>query len=106
MQGPRSPGHYSDIPRAAQLKGVDRKGQVAAVDFNSAFFAGGGSAGMELRLAQVVFTLTQLPDVQAVQFLQDGKVKPAAGGEGVPTAEPLARHNFSTVAPPRVASAT
>ena len=94
LKGPSQPNHYSEIPKSVRLETLAVKDGTAQVSFDSAFFAAGGSTGIQLRLAQVVFTLTQFPSVTAVQFLQDGQPATATGGEGFPLNRPLTRSSF------------
>ena len=49
------------IPEETTLNGVEIEDGVATVDLSGEFDDGGGSAGMFMRLAQIVFTLTQFP---------------------------------------------
>lgn len=94
VAGPHGANHYSEIPKGSQALGVNIKGDIAYANMNQAFFSAGGSTGMLLRLGQVVFTLTQFPPISSVQFLDEGKVKDVAGGEGFPLNRPLARKDF------------
>ncbi|MCB1005074.1 MAG: GerMN domain-containing protein [Acidimicrobiales bacterium] len=55
---------------------------IAKVGFNRAF----QSEQTRPQVAQVVFTLTQFPTVERVQFQIDGEVPEGLGGEGLPTA--------------------
>jgi hypothetical protein len=71
---------------------------VATVDLSSQFAAGGGSLSMQLRVAQVVFTLTQFPTVDTVDITIEGEAVDAIGGEGVP-AQGLDRTDFAAVTP-------
>ncbi|MHB8618754.1 MAG: GerMN domain-containing protein, partial [Chloroflexota bacterium] len=66
--------------------------------FNDVFFSPSGSTGMQIRLAQVVYTLTQFPGITSVQLLDQGKVKSATEGEGFPLNHPLTRQDFHGVA--------
>ena len=59
-------------PGGDDLNGVEIEDGVATVDLSEEFDDGGGSAGMFMRLAQIVFTLTQFPSVTGVQFELDG----------------------------------
>lgn len=59
-------GFSTAIPAAVELSGVTVQNGIAAVDFNSAFSAPGDE--YLLRLAQVVYTLSQLDGVEAVLF--------------------------------------
>jgi len=95
----RAIGFTSEIPPATRLLGLDIQDGVATVDLSGDFGQGGGSLSMITRVAQVVFTLTQFPSVQAVQFRLDGQAVEALGGEGVLLDRPLSRDDFEQVLP-------
>jgi germination protein M len=76
-------GVSTQIPAGTELLGATIDGNVATVDLTSAFESGGGSLSMTLRVAQVIYTLTQLPDVDVVQFRLDGEPREMIGGEGI-----------------------
>lgn len=103
LQGPnpgeRGTGLSSAIPDDTRLLGLDISGGVATVDFSRAFESGGGSLSMVGRLAQVVFTLTQFPTVDAVSFLLDGEPVEVFGGEGVVLDGPVDRSDFEDLTP-------
>lgn len=98
LQGPREPEHYSEIPPATRLRSINMKDGVAYVDLTDDFFASGGSTGSTLRLAQLVFTLTQFPSIRSVQVLDEGYKRDVLGGEGFPIAGPLSRDDFRNLA--------
>jgi germination protein M len=79
----RSAGLRSEVPAETALRGVTIAKGVATVDLSKSFESGGGSVSMQLRVAQVVYTLTQFPSVSTVRFELDGKPMRAIGGEGV-----------------------
>ena len=54
---------------------------------------------MRLRLAQVVFTLTQFPSVDGVAFRIDGKPTTVFTGDGVIIPSPAGRDEFRDVTP-------
>ena len=56
---------------------------------------------MRLRVAQVVYTLTQFPTIQRVAFALDGTPVEAIGGEGVVVWPPVGRAAFQDLAPLR-----
>lgn len=92
-------GMTSAIPAGTTLRGVDVAGGTARVDLSSQFAAGGGSLSMQLRVAQVVFTLTQFDSVDRVTILLDGRVATEGiGGEEVP-AVGLTRADVTAVTP-------
>ena len=91
-------GMRSEIPAATELLGLDITGGVATVDLSGAFESGGGSLSMQLRVAQVVFTLTQFDTVDTVRFRIDGQPVVAIGGEGV-MVDGVDRSDFAAVTP-------
>jgi len=89
----------SQIPAGTQLLGLSVEDGIATVDLTSEFESGGGSASMNMRIAQVVYTLTQFPTVKGVLFELDGQHVDVLGGEGVVVAEPVARKDYRTLVP-------
>jgi hypothetical protein len=79
------------IPKGTKLLGVSIAANVAVIDFNSKFASGGGSLSMFDRLAQVVYTATQFPGVEAVTFRLNGKTVKVFGGEGIVLDKPRTR---------------
>ncbi len=79
----RAGGLSTMVPKGTKLLGVSISANVATVDFNAAFASGGGSLSMFDRLAQVVYTATQFPGVDAVTFKLDGKTVTVFGGDGI-----------------------
>jgi hypothetical protein len=99
LQGPKTAGHFSEIPKGTQLRSLSINDHAATVSFDDAFFAQGGASGVTLRLGQVVYTLTQFPQVTSVRFLRDGQPVSVIG-EGFPLNRPLTREQFASVQPP------
>jgi hypothetical protein len=89
------------IPDGTEVLGVEVQGNEARVNLSSEFESGGGSLSMNLRVAQVVYALTQLPDVDAVQFLIDGEPREMIGGEGIVVTD-ASRSNFSEGVVPNI----
>lgn len=83
MASERTSGYSSQIPAGTGLRGVSVSHGVATVDLDRRFESGGGSLSMQLRVAQVVYTLTQFPTVSRVGFRLDGRPVESIGGEGV-----------------------
>lgn len=83
----------------AQLLGLDISGGVATVDLNSEFQSGGGSLSMRMRVAQVVYTLTQFDSVDGVLFMLDGQPVDTIGGEGVMVDTPQTRKDYEDLLP-------
>lgn len=77
----------TEIPLGTVLNSINLVDGVVTVDLSREFETGGGSASMQARVAQVVYTLTQWPTIRAVTFELDGEAVDAIGGEGVPARE-------------------
>jgi germination protein M len=91
-------GLTSEIPAGTDLLGVDIAGGEAVVDLSGEFEAGGGSLSMQVRVAEVVFTLTQFATVETVTIELDGAPVDAIGGEGVDATD-LTRDDLQNVTP-------
>jgi germination protein M len=104
LRGPtaseRKDGYSSAIPARTGLGSISVSRGVATVDFSSRFELGGGSLSMQLRVAQVVYTLTQFPSVGRVAFRLDGRPVEWIGGEGVSVSPPVGRADFEAQTPP------
>ena len=92
-------GFSSAVPAGPTLLGIVIEGGIATVDLSEEFTSGGGSVSMMGRVAQVVFTLTQFPTVDAVSFSVGGTPLTALGGEGLMLEEPQTRADWESFAP-------
>lgn len=92
-------GLGSVIPAGTKLRGVTVKSGTATVDLTTEFDSGGGTLSMTMRLAQVVYTLTQFPTVNRVLFKIDGVPVEALGGEGIIISDPQTRGDYESVTP-------
>ncbi len=93
-------GLLTMIPAGSQLLGITIDGSVATIDLTGTFESGGGSASMLGRLAQLVYTATQFPTVDAVRLRLDGKPVESIGGEGVIVGSGLGRADSTYGLPP------
>jgi Immunoglobulin-like domain of bacterial spore germination/Sporulation and spore germination len=82
-------GLRSQIPAGTTLRGLRISSGIATVDLSSSFGSGAAPSTMPLRLAQVVYTLTQFPTVSGVRFEVDGQGVTLIGG--VPVQSPQTR---------------
>lgn len=89
----------SAVPDGSRLLGLTIANGVATVDLSSEFESGGGSLSITVRLAQVVYTLTQFPTVQSVLFEIDGRPVSVFSGEGLILDGPVDRAAFDDVLP-------
>lgn len=93
VQQPVSSQLSSAIPVGTRLKGAWLDQGTAYVDYTKELFSYGGGTFREQRLlAQIVYTLTQLPEIQRVQILIEGHK--ALAPEGMPTDGPLTRDDL------------
>jgi germination protein M len=98
LQGPDA-GLTTAIPDGTKLLSLSVAGGVATADLSREFEAGGGSSSMQARVAQVVYTLTQFPNVRSVRFRMGGIDVKALGGEGLMLDEPKTRADYEDVTP-------
>ena len=102
LAGPASDerGLLTMIPAGSRLLGITIDGSVATVDLSGAFESGGGSMSMFGRLAQLIYTVTQFPTVDAVRLRLDGQPVESIGGEGVIVGAGLGRTDSTYSLPP------
>ena len=89
----------SAVPAGTRLLGLTIKDKVATVDFSSEFESGGGSASANIRLGEVVYTLTQFSTVKSVVFQIEGRTVTVFGSEGIVLDGPVARADYLDLLP-------
>jgi len=103
LEGPtaaeKEAGIGTCIPEGTTFLGLDIKNGVATVDLSKEYSSGGGSLSMMMRLAEVVFTLTQFSTVQGVNFKLDGTPIDVLGGEGIVLDHPMTRADYEDMSP-------
>jgi spore germination protein GerM len=92
-------GLSSAVPAETLLLGITIDDGVATVDLSREFESGGGSLSMFARLAQVVYSVTQFPTVDAVQFNLEGDPVTVFSGEGIVLDGPVARDDYLDLLP-------
>lgn len=92
MVGTKEKGLTNIIPKQAKLNSVTVKKNVAYVDFSQGLVKSfvGGSTGEEMLVGSVVNTLTEFPEINAVQILVDGKKIDSLSGH-LDLSEPIKR---------------
>ncbi len=90
---------FSNIPEGTTFLGLDIDDGIATVDLSAEYASGGGSFSMAMRLAEVVFTLTQFPTVEGVNFKLDGEPIEVFGGEGLILDHPVDRSDYEELSP-------
>lgn len=103
LQGPeaedQADGMTTEIPPDTALLGVNVVGRVAEVNLSQEFQRAAAAPVHAIRLAQVVYTLTELPEVDAVLFKIEGDPNPVIDQSGNPVRRPVARGSYSRFAP-------
>ncbi|MGB2954109.1 MAG: GerMN domain-containing protein [Gaiellaceae bacterium] len=95
----RSSGITTAVPAGTRLLGISIKNGVAIADLTSEYQSGGGSLSMQVRLGQVVYTLTQFPTVKKVRFQLDGAPVNVFSSEGIVLAHPVGRSDYEGLSP-------
>ena len=85
-------GETTEIPTGTELRGIEIEDGLGIADFSAAFAGEGSEDSRKLRVAQVVFTLTQFPEIETVQILVEGEPY-----EAMP--EPVGQGDFLDFAP-------
>lgn len=97
------PGKQLDtaIPPNTRLISVSVDGSTARVDLSSEFERGATGEELQLRVAQVVFTVTEDPRVSSVAISIDGEPRTVPSPRGVLLARPVSRDDYAAFGPPR-----
>src|SRR5215472_14186669 len=101
LSGPSAAEHTaavrSQIPAGTTLLGLRISAGTAVADLSSSFESAASPATMPLRIAQMVYTLTQFPTVSGVRFEIDGQGVTVLGG--IPVQSPQTRPMYSGYLP-------
>ncbi len=98
-EGERAAGLTTAVPEGTELLGLTVEGGLATVDLSGAFGSGGGTLSVRMRLAQLVYTLTQFPTVEGVALELDGRPVEVFSAEGLVLEPPMAREDFADLLP-------
>lgn len=93
------PAISSAIPAGTKLLGLTVENGIAKVDLSEEFEAGGGTFSVTARLAQVVYTLTQFPTVQGVEFYIEGTRVEMFSSEGLILEGPQTIEDYQNLLP-------
>lgn len=92
-------GMTSSVPAGTTLLGVTVDGNTATVDLSDEFTVPGGSLDETMRLAQIVFGVTQFDGVDRVAFLIDGVPQASMLSHGIESVHGFSRDDFTDVRP-------
>jgi spore germination protein GerM len=87
-------GVSSSIPQGTKLRSLAVKNDTVSVDLSQEFTRGGGTASMQSRLGQVIYTATSLNPKAKVYISVEGKPLTELGGEGLTIDQPMTRQSF------------
>ena len=90
IQGPSKSDFFQTVPKEAKLISIEVVDGVAYVNFNQDFQAKhwGGSTGEAMTLYSITNSLAELPEIEQVQFLLEGKKVESILGHAI-TSEPM-----------------
>lgn len=96
VEASAQPAVRSAVPSGVELIGVDVAGGIATVNLSGQFEAATDDGlPTAMRVAQVVYTATQFPDVEAVRIQIDGALVTVIGPDRYPQDRPLARGDLT-----------
>jgi hypothetical protein len=100
FQGPSGlRGVNTEIPPDTSINAVEVRDGVALVDLSDNFQLG-SSRSLAMRAAQVVYTLTEDPQVDRVEFSFEGVARPVLGASRDPLARPVLRSDYVALTQP------
>ena len=92
--GEQQSGLASAIPLGVELLSARMSGSTASIDLTSEFESEAEEQILLLRLAQVVFTATALPEVEKVRFLIDSEPSGVLIANGTVVTRPVTRSDY------------
>jgi spore germination protein GerM len=94
------PALSTAIPNGVEALGASVANGVVTADLSGEFDDGGGSFSIFARLAQVVYTLTRIEDVDQVVFEIEGEPVAVFSSEGIELDGPQERSDYYDLLPP------
>lgn len=92
-------GIGTDVPARARLVSLKTAGSVATVELSAEFGTVSGTEQV-LAVAEIVYTLTEFPQVRAVAFVLQGQQVEVPDASGSLSAAPRTRADYAALAPP------
>lgn len=92
-------GVVSSVPEGTKVLALENEHGIMTVDLSAEYASGGGSLSTLMRLAEVVFTLTQFPEVTGVELKVAGEAVEEFGSEGFVISHPMTRLDFERLSP-------
>lgn len=95
----RSHGVTTAIPSSTRLLGVTVGDGIATVNVSEEFQEPNPPERIQVRIAQIVYTLTRLASINALLFQVDGQPIDIVTNSGGPVSRPVTRADFALQAP-------
>ncbi|MBN2651114.1 MAG: GerMN domain-containing protein [Spirochaetales bacterium] len=88
-------GLLNFIPQNTKLLSASVKNGTAYLNFSKEFLVDQfGRDGAKAKIMQIVYTATEFPTINDVQFLVDGEIKNYLNAEGINIGKPISRNSF------------
>ncbi len=89
-------GIFTEIPSMVSANIISIKNGAITINFNKRLAEyGGGTSRVQALVAQIVYTMTEIPGIKKVRILIDGKSEIFLGGEGYMIDRSLSRNDVS-----------
>ncbi|NEP00205.1 MAG: spore germination protein [Symploca sp. SIO2E9] len=95
LAGPNDGSLTTTIPEGTKLRSISIKPDGVHVNLSEEFTTGGGTVSMMGRVAQVVYTASNVDPTAKVWIEVEGKPLEVLGGEGLEIAQPMTRESFN-----------
>ena len=86
---------YSAIPASTKVLGASIKNKEIRINLSQDFTKGGGSASMQGRIIQLLYSVTSVEPDAKVYLSVEGKPLKSIGGEGLEVPQPMTRKDFA-----------
>ena len=93
-QPPIGAEYTTAIPKGTKLLGLATKESGIHINLSEEFIAGGGSASMSSRLAQIIYTVSSSSDRDRIWINVEGKPLKNLGEEGIVVSQPMTKQDF------------
>jgi len=93
-QPPKEAKYTTAIPEGTKLLSLSTKKSGIHINLSKEFVAGGGSASMSSRLAQIIYTASNSRDREPIWINVEGKPLKNLGEEGIVVSQPMTKQDF------------
>ncbi|MEL6580341.1 MAG: GerMN domain-containing protein [Cyanobacteria bacterium J06621_12] len=94
-QPPADAEYTTAIPQGTKLLSLSTDNTGTHINLSQEFVAGGGSASMSSRLAQIIYTASSLSEKDRIWISVEGKPLENLGEEGIVVSQPMTKKDFA-----------